>query len=195
MPAALCNELGVERDRLIVPRQTHSVDAIYVDGSFSPEGVDGLVADRPGLALCINTADCVPVVMSDPVAGVYAACHAGWRGAVGGIVEHTLDAMIERGAAVERIYAAMGPCICAECFEVGEEVAEQFERWPGSVVRKKGWSKPHVDLAAAIKAMLRARGVARVAPPPECSRCNWERLWSARRLGISSGRLLTFITR
>lgn len=189
--------LGVPADALVIPRQTHSSNVAVIDGAgpHAIENVDALVTDRRDIVLCINTADCVPVLLSDPHAGVIGACHAGWRGAVNGVIENTIQAMLQLGATAENIHVAMGPCICPSCFEVGHEVAERFSHWHSAVVTSPFWHKPHVDLPAAISVILSHQGITRIEMPPECTRCCWTDLFSARKLGINSGRMLTFIRR
>ncbi|MCM1111304.1 MAG: peptidoglycan editing factor PgeF [Clostridium sp.] len=180
--------------RLLLPRQTHSTAVAVVTsetdaGDFA--GVDALVTASPRVALGIQTADCVPILLADPEARVIAAAHAGWRGTVGGIAAATLRQMIELGARPGRIRVAIGPSICRDCFEVGEEVASRF---PGSVVDRSG-AKPHVDLEAANRDQLLSLGVLpeNIALRPACSRCNPAGFFSARRLGISSGRTLSVV--
>ncbi len=193
---ALCGHLGIDDSRLIVPRQTHSVNIETVDGTQGklPDGVDGLVTATPGVALGINTADCVAVLMADEEAGVIAAVHSGWRGTAGGISTKCLGRMMILGARPERIRVWMGPLICCDCFEVGEGVAAHFDRYPGAVRRSPGL-KPHVDLGSAIRYNLIEAGVKgeNIALPTACSYCSHDRFFSARRLGIASGRTLSVI--
>lgn len=196
---ALCRELGIGRGWLVVPRQTHSdrvavIDRVPVaDGVL--EGVDALVTALPGVALCINTADCVPLMLADAQAGVVAAVHAGWRGVLSAIVSRTVEAMESLGADAGRIEAMMGPCICGHCFEVGPEVAQLFsESYGGAAgVVLGGYAKPHVDLAEALVLTLRELGVMSVRRPPACTHCRPDTYFSARRLGVNSGRVLSVI--
>lgn len=127
---ALAERLRISTDRLIIPRQTHSANVAVINRiPFPPdllEDVDALVTPLRGVALCINTADCVPLIMADPHAHIIAAAHCGWRGTVSQIARKTIDTMIALGADPVRIHAAMGPSICPRCFEVGSEVADQF---------------------------------------------------------------------
>lgn len=136
-------------DEIYLPRQTHSVRVGRPGETL--EGVDALVTDQPGQMLCISTADCLPLLLYDPVARVIGAAHCGWRGTVGGIASLTMKAMEHLGASRERTVASVGPFICPECFEVGEEVASQF---PAETVIRKSGSKPHVDLFAAVRLQL-----------------------------------------
>ncbi|MDE5687447.1 MAG: peptidoglycan editing factor PgeF, partial [Paramuribaculum sp.] len=191
--AELARKLGIDLRSIYFPLQTHSVNVAVIDGSdVDLEGVDALVTTLPGVALAIHTADCVPVVLADPVAGVIGAAHSGWRGTVGNIAAKTVEAMNRLGAEPERMVAAMGPCICADCFEVGEEVAEKFEGM-GCVLRT--YERPHVNLPEAVALGLTAAGVPRrnIVMPPACSRCNPHDYFSARRLGGNSRRTRTVI--
>lgn len=196
---ALCLELGIGRERLVIPRQTHSdrvavIDRVPVaDGDL--DGIDALVTALPRVALCINTADCVPLMLADAQAGVVAAVHAGWRGVLSAIVARTVEAMVCLGADAGRIEAMMGPCICGHCFEVGPEVAQLFSAaYPGAAgVVLDGYAKPHVDLAEALVLTLRELGVTSVRRPPACTHCCPDTYFSARRLGVDSGRMLTVI--
>lgn len=199
----LCDALSVPSESLVIPRQTHSARVAVIDtvpvNRESLEGVDALVTSLPSVALAVNTADCVPVVMADPEAGVIAAVHSGWRGTVDRIVAKAVTGMVALGADPSRISAAMGPCIGPECFEVGEEVAERFEtEFPGDstvIYPTTGSQRPHVDLPRAVAATLIAAGVRSeaIAMPPACSRCDHRRFFSARRLGVGSGRTLSVI--
>lgn len=187
---------------IVMPRQLHTTRVACIDtpDAPDPEGVDALVTSQPGVALAINTADCVPVLMADTSARVIAAAHSGWRGTIGHIAVATLDKMLALGATYNNIKVVMGPSICPECFEVGPEVAEQFNHEFGSghniVLTRPDWPRPHVDLRRAIAIDLIRAGIPKenidttTAP---CSHCNPADWWSARRLGINSGRTTTLI--
>lgn len=194
----LASNLGVATEALIIPRQTHSacvriIDALPADPA-SLEGVDGLITTLPGVALVIHTADCVPVVMADPHKGIIAAVHSGWRGTKADITGEALRLMESLGSDPADIIAAMGPCICQSCFETGQEVAEQF---PEAYVSHEFGEKPHIDLPAIIRDRLTASGVksGNISMPPACSRCDHHNYFSARRLGVKSGRTATVIIR
>ncbi|MFY8093054.1 MAG: peptidoglycan editing factor PgeF [Niveispirillum sp.] len=121
--------LGLPADALTSVYQVHSPDVVTVTAPFSHAGApkaDALVTDRPGVALGILTADCVPVLFVDPVARVIGAAHAGWKGAVTGVLEATIDAMIALGAQRGRILAGVGPHIGWDSYEVGPEFRERF---------------------------------------------------------------------
>lgn len=187
---ALVERLRIDPERLIIPRQTHSDRVAVIDRIPYPadslEGVDALVTSLSGVALCINTADCVPLLMADPHAHVIAAAHCGWRGTVSQIAAKTIDAMIALGADPARIHAAMGPSICPACFEVGPEVADRFIHSFGPATIIDTHPKPHVNLPAAITSTLIAAGIPahNIAPPPACSHCHPDLFPSARTLSI-----------
>ncbi|MBE6318236.1 MAG: peptidoglycan editing factor PgeF [Bacteroidales bacterium] len=196
----LCDELGIGREALIIPRQTHSLNVAVVDSiPFSAErleDIDALVTTLSGVAIAINTADCVPLVFVDDEAHVVAVAHSGWKGTVGRIASKTIEKMIDCGADVKRIKVAMGPCICGDCFEVGNEVVEQFVKngFNNSQVILHGYGERcHIDLPQACRQALVEFGVLdeNIAMPTDCSRCNPAKFFSARRLGINSGRTLT----
>lgn len=193
---------AIDVSSFVFPRQTHSLNVTVIDTptpeNSTLEGVDALVTSLPGIALCIHTADCVPILLADPVAGVIAAVHSGWRGTVGRIVGKTVKCMTRLGADTRRIIAAMGPCICSECFEVGPEVVEQFVTagFSKRVVMASS-ARSRIDLPEAIAATLEDFGVTRgnIAFPPACSRCNPYRFCSARHSGIASSRTLSLIVK
>lgn len=194
----LCKRLNISPDRLIIPRQTHSSHIAVIDSYDLPplDDTDGMVTNVKGLALCINTADCVPVLMADATAGIIAAVHSGWRGTVAGIAGKAVSGMVRMGAVPHRIKAVMGPSICTGCFEVGHEVAQIFnDTFPGIQTVDNSHLKPHIDLSAAIRATLYDVGVEpeNISGPPACSMCNHSDYFSARRLGIKSGRTLSVI--
>lgn len=195
---AVSRYLGIADWRLMVPHQTHSTNVVVVDvdNNESLEGVDGLVTKRPGVALAINTADCVAVLMADNAAGVIGAVHSGWRGTAGEIAGKCVDRMVSMGAEAARIMVWMGPAICSDCYEVGDDVANVFDAFPGAVIRCTG-RKPHIDLGVAIRHTLEKAGIepANISMPEGCSFCHPDRFFSARRLGVKSGRTLSVIMR
>ena len=175
--------------------QVHRADVIAVtSGGHTPEH-DGLVTDRAGVLLTTVAADCALVLLADPDAGVIGACHSGWRGTVAGIVAQTIAAMEALGADARGLRAYVGPCISAEQFEVGEEVAAQFA--PEVVMRRDEWPRPHVDLKAELIRQLRALGVADTNTQVDdgCTMTETERFYSYRAEGGTPGRMLGFIGR
>lgn len=191
--------VGTDVNRLVIPRQTHSVNVVVI-GDRLPclEGVDALVTTRDDVALVVNTADCLPVVFNDSRCGVIAIAHAGWRGLYDGILAATVMEMARLGAEPRDIRVAIGPCICGACYEVDEEFAGRFETRFGSGVRMPVTSghKPHVDLRAAAITELQRCGIytTGISDSGVCSRCDG-RLFSARRQGVRSGRIATVVKR
>ena len=117
--------LGFDKDKICSLYQVHSSIAITVDAPLVPPiEADALITQTPGLALMILTADCVPVIFADPTTKTVAAAHAGWRGAVGGVLEATLDAMQTKGANPDHITAVIGPAIQQPSYQVGEDVRD-----------------------------------------------------------------------
>lgn len=183
---------------LILPRQTHTTAVAVVDSSSAAlplEDIDALVTADPSIAIGVSTADCVPILLSDPEAGVIAAVHSGWRGTVGRISARTVEAMGSLGADPSRIFAAIGPHIRVGSYEVGEELAEIFDKefgaGQGIVIRGDG--RPHIDLTRAVVATLTGCGIdpVRITDCGICSYESYDRVFSARRLGVASGRTLT----
>jgi YfiH family protein len=126
--AAACFVRGA--DELLTVHQTHSTDVLTVGKErwTSPGApkADALVTDRPGVVLGVLAADCAPVLLADPQARVIGAAHAGWKGALAGVVEATVSAMEKLGARRERVRAAIGPCIGRDSYEVGPEFPAPF---------------------------------------------------------------------
>ena len=120
--------LGFGVDQLCTLYQIHSTTVLTVVKPWlePPIEADGLVSRTRGVLLGILTADCAPVLFADHEAGVVGAAHAGWKGALGGVLENTLDVMVAEGASRERIVAAIGPCISADSYEVGADFAVNF---------------------------------------------------------------------
>ena len=124
----MASALHVEPSHLLVPYQIHSADVVVVDAPWHERPqADGLVTTVPGLALGVTGADCGMILFADVKAGVIGACHAGWKGAVAGILEATLDVMEAQGADRARIHAVLGPAIGAASYEVGPEFVARFQ--------------------------------------------------------------------
>jgi YfiH family protein len=121
--------LDLPADRLVTCFQIHSPEVVVVDEPWRREDnprADAMVTRRRGLALGILTADCAPILLADPAASVIGAAHAGWRGALTGVIDATVQAMVRLGAAPQRIRAAIGPCIAQRSYEVGPEFPAPF---------------------------------------------------------------------
>jgi hypothetical protein len=121
--------IGMPADSLVTAYQVHSAKVAVADAVWPREAapqVDGLVTAKPGITLGILTADCAPVLFADPKAKVIGAAHAGWRGAVSGVLQQTVASMVELGASRHRILAAIGPCIGRFSYEVGADFPAPF---------------------------------------------------------------------
>ncbi|TKG66706.1 peptidoglycan editing factor PgeF [Prauserella endophytica] len=165
----LTSELGL--DRIAWMEQVHGRTATIVDGTerAPAEATDALVTARPGLALVVLVADCVPVLLGDAEAGVAAAVHAGRVGARVGVVPAALEAMRSLGAQPHRIEALLGPSVCGECYEVPPEMAADVEaHLPGSRCRsRKGTAA--LDLRAGLWRQLADAGVGKIGVDPRCT--------------------------
>lgn len=153
--------------QLVTVHQVHSAQVVEA-GDWPDDGrphADALVTDRPGVLLGILTADCAPVLLADPEAGVVGAAHAGWRGAVAGVCEAAVAAMEGLGARRERIAAAIGPCIAARNYEVDLAFADRITADEPASTRfftDGPAGKPHFDLEGFVAARLAGAGVKRV---------------------------------
>lgn len=201
----LCRYLNITPERLIIPRQTHSANVAVIDripvGNTSIDNTDAIVTTLPDVAIAINTADCVPILLADITAGIVAAVHSGWKGTVQSIVTKAINKMQSLGAEAGSTLAIMGPCICGNCFEVGDEVIERFIAngflSDDIILRHRNKPRMHIDLPQACRQSLIQAGIPQenISMPLSCSRCNPTDYFSARRLGISSGRTLSLILR
>jgi YfiH family protein len=123
----VADAMGVAPDRLVTVHQIHSPTAVTLsDRPADRPRADAIVTTTPGLAIAVLTADCQPVLFADRDAGVIGAAHAGWRGALDGVLEATIDAMETAGARRDRIHAVIGPTISQRAYEVGQEFLERF---------------------------------------------------------------------
>jgi len=180
-------QLAVEPDALISVYQVHSRDAVAIDRPWDGERpkADGMATARPGLALAVTTADCGPVLFADPDAGVVGAAHAGWRGALAGVLESTIVAMENLGARRERTVAVLGPAISADAYEVGTDLVARFTQVDAANERffRPSGRPGHAqfDLAGYIEARLRAAAIGEFAALGLCTYGDEERFYSFRR--------------
>lgn len=189
--------LGISVERLWFPRQVHGTTVVRVDGS-TPQGVeaDAVITNEKGLCIGVSTADCVPLLIADRKGRGIAAIHAGWRGTVEHIAGRAVEALIDlTGGTADELVAMIGPSISPEAFEVGEEVAEAFRAAGRTDCVLGGYRKPHVDLRQANVMDLLDAGLdlLHVDCTPACSWSSPQHLFSARRLGIQSGRTASCI--
>jgi YfiH family protein len=189
----LASGIGLTPDRLVWMEQVHGRTVGVVDGPQDGpvEATDALVTARPGLALVVLTADCVPVLLGDAVAGVVGAVHAGRVGARVGVVPAALRAMVDAGASLDRIEVLLGPSVCGECYEVPAAMRADVEaHLPGSAATTRA-GKPSLDLRAGLWAQLADAGVGRIGIDPRCT-VEERSLFSHRREG-TTGRLASVV--
>lgn len=204
----LCNALGISEERLILPRQTHGDNVLCIDSDFlllprdvqrkQLYGVDAVVTSLPRCCIGVSTADCIPLLMYDCKKRVMAAVHAGWRGTVARIAENALQTMTQRyGTQPTDICAVIGPGISLAAFEVGNEVYDAFHAagFPMQRIAQKIASKWHIDLWEANRLQLLGSGVMeeQISVSGICTYSRHDEFFSARRLGINSGRIFNGI--
>lgn len=172
--------------RIVSPHQVHGAEVV-IAGEWPDDRrphADAVVTDQPGILLGILTADCAPVLFADQEAGVVAAAHAGWKGALGGVTDRTIEAMERLGARRERIAAAVGPCIARASYEVDWSFLERFTAEDPANERffAEGPSgKPHFDLESFLLARLAAAGLERIEALGQDTYAQAEHFYSYRR--------------
>lgn len=199
----LARAMGVDGLVVATCRQVHSatVRLVRTDADVADDTVesDAMVTDRQDVMLGVKTADCVPVLVADVRTRAVAAVHAGWRGAVDRIVERAVARMMgtftTRGA---DCIAAIGPAICADCFEVGSEVVARFRNefpYGDRLISNVHDDKGHIDLKLACAIQLELCGVPtdRIFVSDACTMCEPERFFSYRREGARAGRILSVV--
>lgn len=180
--------LGTKGDKLVTLHQVHSAEAVIVTEPWAigqnPKA-DGMVTCVRGIALGALAADCAPVLFADPAARVIGAAHAGWKGALSGVLETTITAMIRLGAKPSRIRAALGPCIGPEAYEVGPEFEARFVAADPDYARffdrSSPEARPHFDLPGFVLERLSRAGLDTVENCSVCTYSDETRLFSYRR--------------
>jgi polyphenol oxidase len=186
--ARMAAALGVEPPQFLTAYQIHSPQVVVAETGWTTEArprADGIVTQTPGLAVGVSTADCGPVLFADPQAGVVGAAHAGWRGALTGIVEATVAAMERLGAARERTHAALGPMIRQPNYEVGPDLIGRFAAEDADsaeyFVPAKRPGHALFDLAGYVTARLRRAGITQVEDVGLCTYADPALFFSYRR--------------
>jgi len=204
---ALCQLLGISDDHLLMPHQVHLTEVVAIDEAFLNlsadeqqqrlEGVDALMTNVGRVCIGVSTADCIPVLLFDPDHYAVCAIHAGWRGTVQRIAEVAVEKMKKvYGSQPQKMMAQIGPGISLDSFEVGDEVYEAFEKagfeMPVISRRDEKW---HIDLPMCNRLQLEGAGVPshQISVTPDCTFKQPDTWFSARRLGINSGRIFTGI--
>lgn len=210
-----CKHLNLSKEFIYLPHQIHEDVIVNIDKSFFGisakekedrlKGVDAVISCLKNVCICVSTADCVPVLIYDPTTKSIAAIHAGWRGIVKRIVEKTLDKMmVDFGTSPNDCLALIGPSISKERFEVGDEVHDLFKsegfdmekiasKYPS--ISNPEIQKWHIDLWNANKIQLLNSGLREIniRIVGICTYDNSDDFFSARKLGVSSGRIITGI--
>ena len=211
----LCKSLAIQPDLLLMPHQVHGVEVRRITHDFlklsaserqeALEGVDALMTDVKEVCIGVSTADCIPLIIYDPEHTAASVIHAGWRGTVSRIVQHTVKAMVEAyGSDAGKLKAVIGPGISLQSFEVGDEVYTQFAEaaFPMDSISSKMpamngdmQEKWHIDLWACNRLQLLEMGLLpkHIQVAGICTYENYNDYFSARRLGINSGRILTAV--
>lgn len=207
----MAEALNVERDRMVVSWQTHTTNIRLVTEEDEGKGViwerdyqdvDGLICNVPGITLVTFYADCVPLYFVDTKNCAVGLSHSGWRGTVNRMGEATLSAMKKAfGTCPEDVTACIGPSICKDCFEVGEEVIQEFQQTFSSVYWDELWKengragKYQLDLWKANQIILQEAGVKKekITVTNICTRCNNQYLFSHRKCGENRGNLAAFL--
>ena len=200
--ARVADAMGVAEPDLMGVYQVHSSDVVTVTAPNTDRPkADALVTDQHGVALSVLSADCQPVLFADSSVGVIGAAHAGWKGALDGVLEQTLDAMESLGANRTNIHAVIGPCISQSAYEVGEEFFEDFIAKDPAFARffANGVDgKYQFDLPALGLYRLREAGVGSAEWTRHCTYSDPDRFYSYRRTTHNKeadyGRLIAAIT-
>ncbi len=200
--ARVASALGIEPTHLVSVHQVHSATVVTVTEPLKDKPrADAMVTSTPGIALSVLSADCQPVLFADAKAGVIGAAHAGWRGALDGVLESTVDAMIALGASREHIAAVIGPSISQRAYEVGPEFFETFMAEDPAYARFfAGGTNDRLqfDLPGFGLARLREAGVGHAEWTRHCTFSDPQRFYSYRRTTHAKeadyGRLISAIT-
>lgn len=205
----ICSALGIGTDKLVFSRQVHEANVRIVSSAdrcelFAPVPyeADGLVTNEPGIALVIFTADCVPVLLSDPDSSVIGAVHCGWRSSCADILGNAIGKMTELGAAAKNIRAAIGPAIDSCCFETGGDVPEAIRNWLGDGAEQFYSNREGIpgkylcDLKSANRERLLLLGLRdeNIDISGDCTMCKSELYWSHRVTGGVRGSMASIIT-
>jgi len=189
------SDVGATGNRVIAPVQLHGSDIIFLDNLDFEEKInaDGVLCRNCKCCLTVKTADCLPVILADPVIGLMGAIHIGWRGLAGGILENLFIAIKNLDTDFDRLYISMGPSIGSCCFEVGGEVAVLFD---DNFVMKKN-DRFFLDIKGLVKKRMLLFGIPenKISDVAECTSCNADKYYSYRRDGHARIQMVSFICR
>jgi len=204
---ALSRELKVDKQRIIMPHQTHGIEVRRIAEDFLSlpnevqtmllEGVDALTTNMKCVCIGVSTADCIPIIIYDPEHNAASTVHAGWRGTAARIAQKAVAEMrLSYGSRPEKLKAVIGPGISVEAFEVGDEVYNEFSQANFNMEAiSRRTDKWHIDLPECNRLQLLETGICTdsITMSGICTYNNADRFFSARRLGINSGRIFTGI--
>lgn len=203
----LCKKLHIKSDHLIMPHQVHGTGVTQISKTFfllsedirrtALEGIDALITNVPGVCIGVSTADCIPIIIYDPEHHAAGVVHSGWRGTVANIVYATIASMtMAYHSKPENLLAVIGPGISLKNFEVGDEVYDAFSAagYPMNAIAQH-MDKWHIDLPKCCQLQLEATGVAlaNIRMTDICTYDQTDDFFSARKLSVDSGRILTGI--
>ena len=204
---ALCKLLKISGDRLVMPHQVHATGIAQIGRTFFRlsdevrrqvlEGVDALMTNLPGVCIGVSTADCIPIILYDPEHRAASVVHSGWRGTVADIAGVAVTSMqMAYHSRPEVLKAVIGPGISLANFEVGDEVYEQCAAagYPMAQIARK-YEKWHIDLWTCCRLQLKEVGLKgeNIQTSGICTYDHCDDYFSARRLGVDSGRILTAV--
>ncbi len=183
---ALAGACGLPAGSLTFMRQVHGADVWYAqpDSAEPPGPVDAMITDMPGRALCVLVADCVPVLVADPLARIVGAAHAGREGLVAGVVPALIARMRAAGASPARMRAVTGPAICGGCYEVPPQMRASVSAIVPAASCDTYAGTAGLDIAAGVRAQLADAGVGSITADERCTRESDE-LYSYRRDGVT----------
>ncbi|CUQ86082.1 peptidoglycan editing factor PgeF [[Ruminococcus] torques] len=202
--------IGVAVEDMVLSKQTHTTNVRVVTKEDKGKGVmrernytdvDGMITNVPGICLVTSYADCVPLYFVDPVKKAIGLSHSGWRGTVGKIGKNTVQLMQENfGSKPEDLLAAVGPSVCMDCYEVSEDVIEQFKEafekkyWEDFFYKKEN-GKYQLNLWKANELIFLESGILpeHMAITNVCTHCNSKILYSHRTMGNNRGNLCAFL--
>lgn len=204
----LCKLLNINSEQLVIPFQTHEINIGEINADFFQlksekkqgylHGVDALITNEKNICIGVTTADCVPLLCYDPVREVVAVIHSGWKGTSMRISEKVIQYLQQKyNSNPSDIYFVIAPCISVNAYEVGEELVGYFEKnnFPVNLIFQRVTGKLYLDLKKANEWLLLQNGIQpdKIEISPLCTYANHLNFFSARRLGIKSGRMLTGI--
>lgn len=199
----IAKALGYAESDIVCSNQTHSTVCKKVTRLDKGTGVfkekfsspaDALMTDDDDVLLLVRSADCTPVLLWDKDNTAVAAIHSGWKGTLENIIGKTVKSFCESyGINAENVCAAIGPCICKESFEVGEDVASLFADKGYGAFIDRSYEKPHIDLVMICKHQLEAEGIANIDVSGECTKINNDKYFSHRAQGVKRGLLCAVI--